>query len=170
MDAVAIGAAEYFPYLFILILIALWFCPDRFSSALESETKNAALYAGLSVVIGLLVNFVISLFYFHPRPFIQNLGTTLVQHAPDSSFPSDHTTFMLSIATVLVMEKATRPLGCVLYLLGLWGGLARVYIGVHFPFDILAALLVAGLVSLFILAAKKSAPLERCVTAIVRRF
>ncbi len=170
MDAVAIGAAELFPYLFILVLVAVWFMPDRFSSKPEHEVKCAAFYAGMTAVVGLLINFIISLFYFHPRPFVEGLGRNLVQHAPDSSFPSDHTTFMLAIATALAVERSTRPVGVALYLLGLWGGISRIYIGVHFPLDILAALLVAGLASLAVLAAKKSVLLARCVTGITRWF
>lgn len=168
MDAVAIGAAELFPYLFILVLVAVWFMPSRFSSEPEHEIKCTAIYAGLSAVVGLLINFIISLFYYHPRPFIEGLGRNLVQHAPDSSFPSDHTTFMLAIATALVVEKSSRPIGVVLYLLGLWGGISRIYIGVHFPMDILVALLVAGVASLAVLKTKKSVPMERSVTAITR--
>jgi len=133
LDSVMISVAEYTPYLFILILFYLWF----------TNRKNEALYAGYATTLGIIINQAIGVFYFHPRPFMQNLGTTLLAHKPDSSFPSDHTTFTLSIALMLVSFKSTRILGVVLAILALWCGGARVYLGVHWPFDIAGSIVVS---------------------------
>ncbi len=135
LDALAIVAAEVMPYLFMLVLVALWSSP-------EPARKKASLKAGCAVLLGLGASYTVSLFYFHPRPFMQHLGNGLLSHAPDASFPSDHTTFLFSIAFVLAIECRTRALGCALLGLGLAGGLARVFIGVHFPLDIFGAALV----------------------------
>ena len=91
----------------------------------------------------MLTSYVISLFYYHSRPFVDNLGTQLVEHAPDSSFPSDHTTFIFSISVMLLFNKSTRAIGSVLCFLSLISGLSRVFVGVHYPLDILGAILVA---------------------------
>jgi undecaprenyl-diphosphatase len=144
VDAVIIGAAELTPYLFILVLLALWFSADP-------GRRKSSFIAGCSVLVGLLISYVVSLFYFHPRPFMQKLGTNLVSHAPDTSFPSDHTTFIFSIAIFLLLDGRTRKLGGVLCLLSLVGGVSRVYVGVHFPLDILGAAAVGGGSSLFVL-------------------
>lgn len=91
----------------------------------------------------MLTSYVISLFYFHPRPFVDNLGTQLIGHAPDSSFPSDHTTFIFSISVMLLFNKTTRALVIVLCGCSFISGLSRVFGGVHFPLDILGAILVS---------------------------
>ncbi|MCP4989276.1 MAG: undecaprenyl-diphosphatase [Colwellia sp.] len=136
LDAFLIVFAEVTPYTFILIIIYLWFsnCVDR---------KKSSINSGLSVLLGMLTSYVISLFYYHSRPFVENLGTQLVEHAPDSSFPSDHTTFIFSISIMLLFNKSTRAIGSILCFLSFISGLSRVFVGVHFPLDIFGAILVA---------------------------
>jgi len=99
---------------------------------------------------GLSLNFMVTIFDFHPRPFMEGLGTLLVHHAPETSFPSDHTTLMLSIAGTLVCFGQSRLHGIILFALSLAGGLARVFCGLHFPLDILGSILIATLSSIFI--------------------
>lgn len=136
LDFILISAAEAMPYIFIAVLIYLYFNSNI-------ERKSASINAGFSVLLGMLISYVISIFYEHPRPFVENLGTQLIEHAPDSSFPSDHTTFIFSIAIMLLSNKTTRGLGKVLFALSFVSGLSRVYSGIHFPLDIVGAILVA---------------------------
>jgi len=136
LDAILIGFAEAMPYLFILIIVYLWIvgCIDK---------KKSSFNSGLSVLLAMFTSYVISLFYYHSRPFVDQLGTQLVEHAPDSSFPSDHTTFIFSLSVMLLFNKSTRIIGIVLCFLSLISGLSRVFVGVHFPLDIFGAILVA---------------------------
>jgi undecaprenyl-diphosphatase len=149
VDNIAIAIAEYLPLVFIAVLICLWF-----SSMVDG--KHAALYAGYSAVLGALINFFIPMLYFHPRPFMENIGNALINHAPNSSFPSDHTTFLLSIATMLLFFKSTKIIGCSLLFFGLFGGVSRVFCGIHFPLDIFGSLLVSFLTSTMIWAFREN--------------
>ncbi len=136
LDAIMILSAKYMPFLFMLELLYLWFK--------KGDTyKSIALFSGYSAVFGLFINFIITLLYFHPRPFMEHLGVLLIKYATDTSFPSDHTTFMLSIAFMFLYFKQTRILGILFAVLGLFGGFARVFCGVHFPFDIFGSVVVA---------------------------
>ena len=141
LDIMMITIADNMPYLFIIIEFYLYFI---------IKYKDEAMYAFTSVLAGLSISKIISLFYEHNRPFVDNLGVTISEHAPDSSFPSDHTTFMLSIAFSLIFFKKTKKLGFSLLILGLIGGFARVFEGVHYPFDIIGALLTA-MIGVFII-------------------
>ena len=125
--------AQYLPYIFIGLLFYLWF----------TNRKNEALYTGYATTSAVGINSIIGLFYFHPRPFMENLGITLLSHKPENSFPSDHTTFVVSIALMLITFKSTRILGIISIILALWCGVARVYCGVHYPFDIMGSILVS---------------------------
>ncbi len=138
LDILGIVTAKYLPVLFIIVLIYLWFRED--------ENKPITLYAIYSAVIGLILNYIITRIYFHPRPFMIPIGTLLVSHANETSFPSDHTTLMLSMAFLLFYFRKTRGTGAILFFLGLAGGISRVYCGLHFPFDILGSLVV-GIIS-----------------------
>jgi len=147
VDQLVIFIAEYLPIIFALFLLYLWFN--------KKGRKNNALYCGYSAIIGILLNFTITLFYSHPRPFMDNIGTLLIKHVPETSFPSDHTTFMLSIAFTLLYFKQTRKAGIILALLGLVGGIARIYCGLHYPFDIFGSILVAMISSYMIFIFKE---------------
>jgi len=133
VDTLMIVVAKSMPYLFVGLLFCLWF----------KERKNEALYAGYAAVLGVGINLLIGSFYFHNRPFMDHLGTTLLSHKADSSFPSDHTTFTLSIALMLLTFKSTRIVGIATTILALWCGMARVYAGVHYPFDIAGSIIVS---------------------------
>ncbi|QFI38426.1 undecaprenyl-diphosphatase [Moritella marina ATCC 15381] len=132
IDYIFMFFAEAMPYLFIILVITLWFRCDE-------KTKRYLIGATLTSVVGIVINALIAQIYFHPRPFMNDLGTTLVAHTPNSSFPSDHTTFMFCIAFSLLLHKATKKLALGLAVFAIIGGLSRVYIGVHYPFDIAAA-------------------------------
>lgn len=134
----AIFLAKYTPYFFIAVLIFYWLYK-------KFRYQDTVLYAGYSALLGLLINYVITLFYFHNRPFMDGLGGNLIHHVADSSFPSDHTTFMLSIAFSFLFFPKTRKLGIILSFIGFIGGIARVFVGVHYPFDILGSLFIAFL-------------------------
>ncbi len=140
LDLFMIGSAKAVPYLFILVLIYLWF----------RDKKNEALYAGYSASLGILISKTIGLVYFHPRPFMDNLGTMIIHHKADSSFPSDHTTFTMSIAFMLLTFKSTRNLAIILTFLALLCGIGRIYVGVHYPFDILGGIIVAAIATAII--------------------
>jgi len=146
LDGFMIIIAKYLPFFFILFLLYLW---------LKKNKKDIVLFSVYSAVFGILLNFLITLFYFHPRPFMEHMGNTLINHVAETSFPSDHTTFMLSIAIMLLYFKETRNAGIILFFLGLFGGIARVFCGVHYPFDIFGSIIVA-VVSSYILFLFKS--------------
>ncbi len=145
LDTVMSAAAEGMPYLFIALLFYLWF----------THRRDEALYAGYATTLGVLLDQIIGLFVHHNRPFMDHLGTTLLTHKPENSFPSDHTTFTLSIALMLLTFRSTRLLGTITTLLALWCGVARIYGGVHYPFDILGSVAVA-LVAAMIITALRS--------------
>lgn len=73
------------------------------------------------------------------------LGHTLIPHAADSSFPSDHLTLWWAVAFSLLLQREQRRTASVMALLGLPMAWARIYLGVHFPLDMLGAIAVAAL-------------------------
>ncbi len=148
LDKIATVLAEFLPLVFILSLIYLWIR--------HAESRKSVLYAVYSTVLGILMNIVISWLYYHPRPFVDRIGILVSPHAADSSFPSDHTTFMLSMSLVLLYCAKTRRIGVALTALGLFGGILRVYTGFHYPFDILGSVIVATLASVVVYKSKDS--------------
>jgi undecaprenyl-diphosphatase len=98
----------------------------------------------------------------HPRPFMLGLAANVFDHAPDSSFPSDHATVLFAVAAAFAFQPASRLrlLGAIVALIGLAVGWGRVALGVHFPFDILGAAIIAGLSECLVAARVMRIPLS----------
>jgi undecaprenyl-diphosphatase len=143
-DAINCFIATISPYFYALFLVGCYLKGKR----------NRALYAFYSALVGLSINVVITIFYFHPRPFMLGLGQTLIRHSPESSFPSDHATLAFSIAFFFLLDKDLK-IGAILLLVALLTGFARVYVGVHFPFDIVGSLVVSLVASIFVIILKE---------------
>jgi undecaprenyl-diphosphatase len=136
------------PVVVILFMLYLWIRKG-------DNKHDILLYSVYAGITGLIINYLIGLVYFHPRPSMLHLGTQLFQYPTDSSFPSDHTTLMVSIALMLIYFRETRIYGIIILILGLIGGFARVFSGIHFPFDIFGSVIVAIISSALIFYFKK---------------
>lgn len=128
--------AEYAIWLIPLALVIGWLRGGK-------STRKLMLEAAASGIAGLLIVQLIGLVWQHPRPFMLGLGNQLIPHAADSSFPSDHLTLLWAVAFSFVMHRRPRVAGIFLTLLGLPVAWARIYLGVHFPLDMLGAVAVA---------------------------
>jgi undecaprenyl-diphosphatase len=105
--------------------------------------KRGALIAiAISTVLALGINLFLGFLWFEPRPFMLGLGHTLMSHAPDNSFPSDHATFMGSLGLGLMATRAARRTGWLVTISGVAVAWARIYLGVHFPVDMIGSFAV----------------------------
>ena len=107
------------------------------------KTRKIMLQATVSGIIGMLLSQLIGLVWQHPRPFMIGLGHNFVPHAADSSFPSDHLTLLWTVAFSFICHRRVRVIGLMFALMGLPVAWARIYVGVHFPLDMLGAAVVA---------------------------
>jgi undecaprenyl-diphosphatase len=140
----AVFAAEWLILLVPLFVVLLWMSGN-------SAERETALRATIATGTALAMNAACGLLWFHPRPFMDHVGHTFMHHAADSSFPSDHATIMFTVALVLASGQGelARRLGNVLFPVALVVAWSRVFLGVHYPMDMVGALLVAlGMTSL----------------------
>ena len=138
----------------------------------SSATRQALIAATVAGLTGLLINQLIGLAWYHPRPFAAGLGRALIAHAWDSSFPSDHLTLIWAIASSLALHRQVRFAGWAIALLGVPVAWARIYLGLHFPLDILGAALVA-LCSTWLISGQEEqliAPLMRLLLPTYRKL
>lgn len=135
--AVAFNAAA----IFVLVALAglLWFAarpggPLRPKLAAASAAASAAVGLGLNVLLGQL--------WYHSRPFVGHPHRTLllVHHGADNSFPSDHASVAFAIAFAVVVFY--RRLGLVLLVGAAAVAVDRMFVGVHYPVDVAASVLV----------------------------
>lgn len=133
----ALFMASWLVPLAILLFVLLWIRkPDH-------DDRAALVTVTITMLLGLAINQIIGMVYFHPRPFMIGLGHQYLRHPPDNSFPSDHATFLWSLAFALLALGALRVWAVLLVAAGTAVAWARIYVGVHFPFDMGGSLLVA---------------------------
>lgn len=82
---------------------------------------------------------------YNPRPFVLGLGRMLIEHDATTSFPSFHATFLFSLALPLFAQRNTRGTALAVLLLGLGIAWARVFVGVHYPFDMAGAFITSAI-------------------------
>jgi undecaprenyl-diphosphatase len=136
LDTVMITISQKVGYLYALLLILIWFRNNFY--------KKITLYAGISAGVALLINSFIKRFYFKPRPFL-NHSVHLLPPSPskkNSSFPSTHTTLAFAVATSVLFYR--RLLGCIMWLLAFFTGFSRIWMGQHYPSDIIGSALLGS--------------------------
>jgi undecaprenyl-diphosphatase len=134
---IGLFAAKWLILIVPLGLAGLWMSGDN-------AQREAAVKALAATACALTLNGAAGLLWYHPRPFVDHVGHTFLQHAPDSSFPSDHGTIMFTVALVLALcaVPMARRFGRSLLPLALVVAWSRVFLGVHWPMDMLGALCV----------------------------
>lgn len=133
---VSIGIANDLIYLIPLLLLGMWLWGDN-------TLRCLAIRACLVTLLALGANQVIGIFWQHPRPFMIGLGHAWMTHAADSSFPSDHITVFSGIGLTLLFGGEFR-LAAIVLTTGFAVAWSRVFLGVHFPLDMVGAVVVAG--------------------------
>jgi undecaprenyl-diphosphatase len=158
--ALAVFLAKYLIVLLPVGLVTLWLAGGR--------DREGGVRGLLGIALVLLINFVIGLAWFEPRPFVVGLGTNLLPHAPTSAFPSNHGAIMFTAAFVLMGTAARTPrlLGKLLLICALPVCWARIYLGVHWPIDMFGALIVS-IVTALIMRTASARETSRIVAAIL---
>ncbi len=100
--------------------------------------RDMALVAiGSAIVARFGLTTLIRYFYYHPRPYLVITQThLLLARETESSFPSGHTIFTFALATGVY--RYNKKAGLWFYVSACLVGFARVYAGVHWPYDIVA--------------------------------
>lgn len=104
-------------------------------------------YMGVVVVGAVLMSLLSHAVAAHfnvQRPFVAGWVPAYIPHAASAATPSTHATVMFFVAFALVLHRGLRWQGVVAFALACIVGWARIYVGVHFPLDIGAGLLLGA--------------------------
>lgn len=140
-------ASEYGVFVLVAVVVAQWW-----SRRDRAHVRHAALASGLSFFLGLALNQLILVFVHRVRPYAAGVTHLIVAPSADPSFPSDHATATLAIATAFLVHRL-KGRGLAFLAVAALICVSRVYVGTHYVTDVLggastgvlAALLVRSL-------------------------
>ncbi|WP_099136704.1 undecaprenyl-diphosphate phosphatase [Xenorhabdus budapestensis] len=135
----SIFVAKYMVYIYptTLAICWLWGKKEAISHQRIVVSKSCIAFAfamTVSAIIGMLVP--------HVRPFVEGVGHNFLAHAPTVSFPSNHGTAVFTFALAFIFWHRIWS-GFCLTVIACAIAWARVYVGVHWPIDMLGAFLVS---------------------------
>lgn len=133
----------------VVLVLWCWWGVRRRGGDGAASSVAALVWAPLAAGVAVLVNVPIRGFVERPRPFVDHDGLdVLVDGKNDFSFVSDHATLTMAIAVGLFV--ANRRFGMVGIGLALLEGFCRVYMGVHYPTDVVGGFALGTAVALLL--------------------
>ncbi|MEU5367176.1 phosphatase PAP2 family protein [Streptomyces sp. NPDC005925] len=133
----------------VLLVLGCWWTVRRRGGADAAPSVAALLWAPLAAGVAVLVNVPIRGFVERPRPFRVHQGLEVLQPGKtDFSFVSDHATITMAMAVGLFV--AHRKFGIAGIVLALFEGFCRVYMGVHYPTDVVGGFALGTAVALLL--------------------
>ncbi len=129
---------------------------------LVKKYRKSGLTILLSLIVStILVDEILKKIVCRARPFHAMPGLTALIPEPGSySFPSGHTTTSFAAATV-IMLCLPRKYGIIGYFLAGCIGFSRMYLGVHYPSDVLAGIMLGILIGAGIFWVMKPSKFKR---------
>ncbi|HBR7227350.1 TPA: undecaprenyl-diphosphate phosphatase [Klebsiella aerogenes] len=115
-----------------LLVVALWLWgPNQ---------RQLVFKVMLALALSLSISWVIGHLFPHDRPFVDGVGYNFLHHAADDSFPSNHGTVIFTFALAFLFWHRVWS-GALLLVIASAIAWSRVYLGVHWPLDMLGGLL-----------------------------
>jgi undecaprenyl-diphosphatase len=139
-----VATAQYGVVAFVILLGVGWWVARRSGDAAR---QAAALWAPIGTLLAVALNQPLAALIDEPRPVVSVPGAfILLPGAGDPGMPSDHAT--MAGAVTLGLLLVSRRLGAVAAAGSLLMAFARVYVGAHFPVDVLVGLVTGAAISL----------------------
>lgn len=154
--ASAIGNLGIFWIALTLLLLIAAAVTSR-SNKTKGGNRNPYLMPGLTCLLAILICFIVGnitikslVGRIRPYDVIEGL-TVLVRKPLDSSFPSGHSSISTTAAVALFLSvpKSKRPLAACGIALAALTAFSRLYVGVHYPTDVLGGILL-GILCAFV--------------------
>jgi len=143
LDGIMIFGSRVLPFI-LMALVAFIFIIGVINK--DKKCRSAAANTIVMTAINLVLSFIIGHIWYFPRPFVNDKNINLLYpHTPDASFPSDHALGSMSIA--LGLNRYSKLIGRITIGLSIFIGISRIYVGHHYPLDVLGSFGIAVLTS-----------------------
>ena len=141
LNPVFIFIAEYFLYLLIIVLIVYLFKDN-------GKHRIMVLAAVVSCLIAVILGKITGQFHYNVQPFatLDNVNL-LIEKEVNNSFPSDHTILSFTICMTLFLFDKRK---FYFLFIGLLVAVSRIWVGVHYPFDVLTSIVLSIIATLIV--------------------
>jgi undecaprenyl-diphosphatase len=162
-DRILTFLAQDLPAIIVVLVAFAFLIPWAHRRA---ERRSGAVLATASAALSLLLNQPIAHLVERTRPYLAHPAHAhlLIARSHDPSFPSDHATGAFALAFGIWLYD--RTIGTVLLVLAAILSFARVYVGTHYPGDVLAGALIGVAVAGVLYRLK---PTRRLIGTVARR-
>lgn len=134
--------AEYTVYCLMLVLLFYWLTR-------KTENKLMVVSAVISFFIAEVAGKLIGLVYSHHQPFaVWSNVNKLIEKEVGNSFPSDHTIVFFSVCISIALFR--RRFWYLWAALALLLSISRIYVGVHYPVDILVGAILGFVAAILV--------------------
>lgn len=149
------------PVIVAIVVLQWWARRERL------HVRHAAISAGLSFLLGLAINQGLLLIIHRARPYDAGVSHLLIAPSADWSFPSDHATASLAVATAFLLARLPGR-GAAFLVLALAVCVSRVFVGTHYVGDVLGGAATGVLAALVVrFAYREGSRLDRFATGIL---
>jgi len=114
----------------------------EFKSADKKNSRSSFLFVVLSIAMAGLVSYMIKNIGSVPRPYAVDARLIKLSVGGSFSFPSGHTTEAFAAFSSLVFLFPKWKIALPLFLWASLVAFSRIYLGVHYPFDILGGITI----------------------------
>ena len=161
-DSVMIRVTQFgLPLIVAFVILQWWSVLDR------THIRHTDISAGLSLLLGLAINQLILIFVHRLRPYDAGISHLLISRSSDWSFPSDHATASISVASAFFIQKVWGR-GLLIFIAALLVCLSRVYVGVHYTSDVFGGAISGALAAAIVYCLyKEGSALDRFMTKIL---
>lgn len=139
LDTIMILISKTTPYILMIITLTIYFLGlFKGNDKLKLTAVNTVIKTFVAIIISQVIGQIIPL----SRPFVNNENIKLLYpHEANASFPSDHSLGCMSIAFGL--SRYNSKFNKLYIGLAILTGFSRIYVGHHYPLDVLGGFIIA---------------------------
>ncbi|WJI10480.1 phosphatase PAP2 family protein [Methanobacterium sp. CWC-01] len=134
-------------YGWTIFCIVIYIFGDKFG-------KKVALLALIALFVTNIIVIFLKYVVAEPRPFLTLPNVDLLVPVDGQSFPSGHTASSFAAATVIGLKYHVKSKGRLywlvypLFIFAFLVGISRIYVGVHYPYDVIIGALLGTICAL----------------------